>query len=137
MDKIKYVCGFLFSPDFKHVVLIRKNRPEFQIGKCNGVGGKIEENETPSQAMKREFFEEAGLMVDDWKELAIISGNDWEVYFHYAISDKYLSVETKTDEIIEIHYVFNIPNIEVIPNLKWLIPMALDPNHIHCVATAN
>ena len=43
-NTIKYVTGFLFSPDKKSVVLINKNRPAFQVGKLNGVGGKIEEN---------------------------------------------------------------------------------------------
>ena len=34
-----YACGFLFSDDRRHVVLIRKRRPAWQAGKLNGVGG--------------------------------------------------------------------------------------------------
>ena len=48
---IKYVTGFLFSPDKQSVVLITKNRPKWQENKLNGVGGKIELNETPLEAM--------------------------------------------------------------------------------------
>lgn len=36
-----YVCGFLMSYDMDKVVLIKKNRPDWQKGKWNGVGGKI------------------------------------------------------------------------------------------------
>lgn len=37
----KYVLGFMFSADKKHVLLILKNHPEWQAGSLNGVGGKI------------------------------------------------------------------------------------------------
>ena len=52
-----YVLGFMFSPDMERILLMRKNRPEFQAGKFNGIGGKIEGTETPLQAMIREFEE--------------------------------------------------------------------------------
>ena len=58
--KKTYVAGFLFSPDRSRVLLIRKNRPAWQAGKLNGLGGKIEPGETPPQAMRREFREEQG-----------------------------------------------------------------------------
>ena len=54
----KYVTGFLFSKDASHVVLIKKINPQWQNGLFNGVGGKIETNETSIAAMVREFFEE-------------------------------------------------------------------------------
>lgn len=56
----RYVVGFVFG-DNNQVLLIRKNRPEKQKGLLNGIGGKIEVNENPSDAMVREAFEEAGL----------------------------------------------------------------------------
>ena len=42
MDKKYYVLGFLFSPDCKRVALIIKNRPDWQAGFLNGIGGKID-----------------------------------------------------------------------------------------------
>jgi 8-oxo-dGTP diphosphatase len=136
-NKIQYVDGFLFSPDYKHVVLIRKNRPANQNGLLNGIGGRIELDEAPSEAMTREFYEEAGLKITSWKEFAVMNGENWEVYFYYAVSEHYDLVESKTDEKIEIHYLFDLANINVIPNLRWLIPMAIDPNHNYCVITSN
>lgn len=43
MARQTYVCGFLFDRSFENVLLIRKNRPEKQKGRLNGVGGKVEE----------------------------------------------------------------------------------------------
>ena len=60
---MKYVVGYCFDPYFEHVVLIEKARPEWQAGKLNGVGGKIEPKETPRRAMVREFQEEAGVYI--------------------------------------------------------------------------
>lgn len=71
----RYVVGFLFDGQWESVVLIRKSKPEWQRGKLNGVGGKIEtfpieawvnpprheRTETPQEAMAREFEEEAGV----------------------------------------------------------------------------
>lgn len=130
MDKIEYVNGFLFSPDKKKIVLIRKKRPTWQENKLNGIGGRIEQNETPYDAMQREFSEEAGLEINDWHKFAKMEGTDWVVHMFVSYSEDYNKAYSKTDEEIEIHYVFDIANLEVIPNLKWLIPMSIDDENI-------
>ena len=76
-----YVCGFFFSPDRGRVLLIRKRRPAWQVGRLNGVGGKIEPGESPAQAMCREFREEAGLDVGDWQPGVELTGPDWRGHF--------------------------------------------------------
>ena len=131
-NTIKYVTGFLFSPDRQSVVLIHKNRPEFQAGKINGVGGKIEKDETPLMAMRREFFEETGVEIENWREFAVINGPDYEVYFHCSISEKYISVESKTDEQVFSYELSKLQELNVIPNTRWLIPMALYGSHDKC-----
>jgi 8-oxo-dGTP diphosphatase len=133
MEQIQYVVGFLFSPDFKKVVLINKNRPDFQKGLYNGVGGRIEENEAPADAMKREFLEETGLLVENWREYCVLQG-DCVVYVFSASSEDYHLVQTKTDERVDIIWSFEVPTLNVMPNLRWLIPMASDKFHLHCVA---
>ena len=35
----KWVVGFIFNSDMDHVLLINKNRPDWQIGFLNGIGG--------------------------------------------------------------------------------------------------
>ena len=41
----KYTLGFIFTPALDKVLLVHKISPEWQAGKINGVGGKIEEGE--------------------------------------------------------------------------------------------
>ena len=61
-----YCLGFLFNKARTYVWLIQKNKPDFQRGKYNGIGGAVEVGETYEQAMEREFFEEAGLKINSW-----------------------------------------------------------------------
>lgn len=85
---MNYVCGFMMTWDLQQFLLIRKTHPEWQAGKLNGIGGKIEKKhhviateqessksdagywlmETPQEAMIREFHEETGMTTkrDRW-----------------------------------------------------------------------
>jgi len=126
-----YVAGFYFSEDKARVVLIRKNKPEWQNGFLNAVGGKIEIEETPEQAMTREFKEEAGVTQTNWTRFCEMTFPYGVVYFFKSFGDieKCRSME---DEKIEWHYVdgnFNYLAHGPIDNLKWLIPMALDDHN--------
>jgi 8-oxo-dGTP pyrophosphatase MutT (NUDIX family) len=53
---INYCLGYAFFSNY--VVLIEKNRPDWQKNKLNGIGGKVEEGETGQDAMTREWVEE-------------------------------------------------------------------------------
>lgn len=127
----KYVAGFLFSPNFELVVLIHKNRPDWQAGKVNAVGGKIEEGENSTAAMQREFEEETGLRVLEWKEFALLSDmRGYAVSFLYAIGNV-AAARTVEDEEIEVFQVSDLPD-NCIPNLHWLIPMAINIKRDNC-----
>jgi len=74
---INYVAGFCFSTDSKYVALIRKNRPKWQAGKLNGIGGHVELTDTnPRETMVREFKEETGLAIpyNKWENFVILIG---------------------------------------------------------------
>jgi 8-oxo-dGTP diphosphatase len=108
------------------VVLIKKERPAWQKGRLNGVGGKIEPGETPAVAIRREFIEEANLDVPNWKQFTTMSGADWEIHCFWATTNIIDDVKTMTDEKIEIREVDYLSwGDEVIQNLHWLIPMAI------------
>ena len=121
-----YVCGFYFDHRLNRVVLIWKNKPAWQAGKLNGVGGKIEQGETPYEAMIREFKEETGIHHTDWKSLIRLSGYDWVVFFFCAIGEakEFEYAETKEDEEVAKMDVDRMDDYDHIPNLRWLIPMA-------------
>jgi len=129
-DKMKqYVTGFMYSQDKKRVVLIEKINPEWQRGLLNGVGGKIEENETPEVAMSREFKEETGIstLPEEWKLFSIINRpSKYKVYFLYTFNNSLINAKTVEEEQVGIYEVDNLPS-NTIYNLKWFIPMSLDP----------
>lgn len=130
--QIKYVAGFLFSFNRDRIVLIRKERPAWQKGLLNGIGGHIEEGETPLQAMQREYKEEAELEVDPWREFLVLHGKDWQVHFFRAFSTelpKMGELPQLTDEVIDVYQISKLnkfPETKTIPNLRWIIPLALD-----------
>lgn len=125
------VVGFLFSPDKKKVVLIKKNRPAWQKELYNGIGGHATESEVLSDTMIREFKEEAGLIIPKWKLFAkgINHDNpDTVVYFYKAFDWSYIDATTQEDEKIYIKDVYKVKYLRRVYNLDWLIPLALDDN---------
>jgi 8-oxo-dGTP diphosphatase len=124
---IKYVLGFAFSKDLQNVVLIQKQKPTFQHGKLNGVGGKIESDESADDAMVREFTEETGVTVRNWIPFVTLQGVDWECVCYFTILDKYKfeSVQTQEREFIVCTSAISLPT-SCMRNIHWLIPMALN-----------
>ncbi len=129
---IEYVAGFLFSEDKKHVLLIQKNKPEWQKGLYNAVGGKIEPEETPLDAMHREFYEETGLSGMNWQPSMVLksSENDmmgnpqWRVYFFEACSDKLREAVGVDEEPVAVYGVHCLPE-NTINNIPALVNLAL------------
>lgn len=90
----QYVLTFVFNEALDSVWLIRKIKPKFQEGYLNGIGGKIEKDESPHEAAIRELHEESGYIVDFTKLIYTgqMKGEDYdgsmfEVYVFYTITD--------------------------------------------------
>ena len=150
--KRRYVAGFLFDSNAEKIALIEKQRPEWQRWQLNGIGGKIERKteghtcyditcdmggfdpcncpyESPWEAMRREFSEETGVWVEEWKEFCELDGPDYQVHFFYGYDNKVFDVDSLTDEKVSIYETLHVLDARIthplIPNLRWLIPMAL------------
>jgi 8-oxo-dGTP pyrophosphatase MutT (NUDIX family) len=104
----RYTLGIALTED--SFVFIRKTKPEWQAGKLNFVGGKIEENETGEECISREFFEETGVLVpvDDWKYVGRLyrlqkmdsTKDAFEVLIYISIHEDIKNVKTTTEEEI-------------------------------------
>lgn len=127
---MRYTCGFVFDGHGSWVWLIRKSKPKWQAGMLNGIGGKIEDGETAIQAMRREFGEETGADIERWQEFLMLSGPDYVVSFfrcfHNDSSGPFDQLARATTEESPVMVnAWNLPS-NVIPNLRWIVPMALD-----------
>lgn len=122
----KFVVGFAFTEDRERVLLVGKNRPAWQKGLLNGIGGKIEPGEdtgTPYTAMRRECFEETGLQLS-WFHRGVMrggennrnhnDGNAFEVHIFYAYDNEVINYEQKEDEFLTMYDVSSI-----ITNKAW------------------
>lgn len=124
-----YVVGFLFRNGGDEVALIRKNKPSWQKGLLNGVGGKIEFDEHPLTAMIREFEEEAGPFIVNWRCFAVMTLKHGNKIYFYA-SHEIVEVESKTDEEVSWYPVAHLRQYGILSNLNWLVPLALDKDNV-------
>ncbi len=126
-----YVVGFAFDT-VGEVYLIRKNRPQWQQGKLNGIGGKIEFRELSINAMTREIKAETGVLVPQarWKAFCSITwphGDRVDCYTAGLLAGE--RPETMTDEqVVRLDWQA-LPfkgwaAYSVVPSLPYLVPMA-------------
>lgn len=126
----KYTVGFIFDKDMKKVLLVHKTAPEWQVGLINGVGGKLEIGETTAECIVREIKEETNIDVSikDVVDLGGILGEDQAAeveVFGVVYQGELFEAFIFEKEKIEWFPVDQIPG-NVIPNLKWLIPLTLE-----------
>ena len=125
-----YVLGFLFTGDNKKVLLVEKQNPEWQKGRFNGIGGKIEEGETPQEAMDREAMEEIGVPYV-WEHVITFVCPGGTVYvftsfYKLPISNPYTGISYRQIEAekLGVYEVSNLPD-QVMANVRWIIPLCL------------
>lgn len=122
----EYVLGFMFDEAAERVLLIRKNRPSWQAGFLNGIGGHIEPGEAPLEAMIREFREETGVEHADWRHFLVLEFPKGRIFCYDAHSSAAVdAARTMTDEVLVQVAAAPLPH-DVLDNLRWMIPMALD-----------
>ena len=89
----EYTVILVYRQNYRQVLLQMKTRgPVFNIGKWNGIGGKLEHDELPMAGALRESGEEAGLLDSDF------------VMFEHLCSQE-LPVSSMTEEAAKL-YVF-------------------------------
>lgn len=105
---VHVAVGIVFNKQ-KHVLIAQRPQHAHQGGLWEFPGGKIEENETTLQALKRELFEETGIDVLDAKPLL-------ETYHEYNDKNVLLNVWEVT------HYK-NEPHGREGQPIRW-VPLA-------------
>ena len=124
----KYTLGFIFDKKCKHVLLIHKQKPKWQKGKINGVGGKCEAGETTEGCIRREVQEETRLDIpeESWAYVGTIHQEVGDVgvlvtRYHGSMAH----AVTNDHEEIEWFDISKLPD-NAMSNLHWLIPLSLE-----------
>lgn len=138
---MEYVVGYCFNKAGTQLALIKKNRPDWQRGQINGIGGKLADHlESPGAAMAREFYEETGVVfeADEWTrfgELVWPGPDSGRVHLFVLFDDRVMDVKTTTDETVLLGDPHQLPS-NVLPNLRWLVPAALARRNTNFFLTA-
>lgn len=135
----KYTLGVALTTD-GFVALIQKTKPDWQAGHYNFVGGKIEEGESPLECIQREFWEETGVKLLDWKYVGKMERADDFVCYIYTITDSTVSeVETTTEETVVLmaEEYFVLAKDPMISNLKTIYQFVKSSDFANTGATLN
>jgi 8-oxo-dGTP diphosphatase len=124
-QKRSFVLALLYTADKKQVVLMRRTRPDWQAGRINALGGRITVREQPADAARREVREECGVDVLEWVEVLQWEDAEYRMHVMRALSDRALDARTMEDQEVFLASVDALPR-NVIDNLRWLVPLALD-----------
>ena len=126
----QYVLCFVpLEPDHyrpTRTVLIEKIKPEWQRGKLNLPGGKVELNEHPTAAVERELMEETGLYAKHIRILGKLTGPDYLIHVARClvpIDSKPVQMEAELVHNMWIDEALVHPRL--IPNLRLIIPLCM------------
>lgn len=112
----------------KFLMLYREKPPNQYL--WNGVGGKIEGNEKPEEAIKREIKEETQLHITDVQCRGIVSWNDvGAMYVFIAESDSEHVIDSDEGHLQWKSLDWVLTSDEVVSNIRIFLPYMLDDNH--------
>ncbi|MCD6105558.1 MAG: NUDIX domain-containing protein [Thermosipho sp. (in: Bacteria)] len=121
--------------EFNEVLFLKRTKEPFK-NKLVPPGGKIEKNESPSQAMKREIFEETGLKISDNYVLKVITTEigpenyNWILFIYKAFVKKQPLVSSPEGELYWIKkeglYLSELSEID-----KKILPFIFDKKGLY------
>ena len=113
-------------------ILLAMKKRGFGKGKYNGVGGKLEQGETPEQAMERETQEEIAVIPTKYEKVGFIEfdeyykGEKTKIAFHLYIANEWIGEPTETEEMKpEWFDIKNIPYDKMFPDDSYWLPLIL------------
>lgn len=119
----RYALGFVQSMDAKRILLLLKNRPTFLAGLYNGVGGHIEDGETPLQAVHRECDEEADLRIppEQWNAMGVITDNETFEVHVFSAKAEISKALARTDEQLQIFDMTEVYRLPLAPSAREIL----------------
>lgn len=113
-------------------ILLAMKKRGFGVGKYNGVGGKLEENETKEEAMLRETKEEINVTPTEYQYVGIVKFDEYykgvmqHLTFHLYIVTKWEGTILETEEMAPYWFdIAKIPYDKMFPVDKYWLPLIL------------
>lgn len=135
---MNWTLGLIFSISGQNVVLITKENFEPHKGLLNGIGGEIKEGETIQGCMERECKEETGMVIpaDNWQHFLTLEVNGHNVECLRVFTENVWDHKTVTNEAVKLYKVAGLRSWSMVPNLNWIMQMALDKNVTNAKVTS-
>lgn len=117
----------------KNEILLAMKKRGFGEGKYNGVGGKIERDETPEQAMIRETEEEINVTPIKYEKVGLIEFDEFykenkqNLVFHLYMVYEWNGIPIESEEMKPKWFdINNIPYEKMFPDDKYWLPLILE-----------
>jgi 8-oxo-dGTP diphosphatase len=143
-----YTYTLAFIHKNNQFLLVNREKKPWK-GCWNGLGGKIQTNETPIEGIIRELFEETGLKIREEyiKDCGILTWNTFDAHgqgLHLflihgntlAKIDTPLSTEEGILDWKHLDWIIDPNNYGVAHNIRFFLPTMLHENiryHYHCI----
>ena len=119
-------------------ILLAEKKRGFGIGKFNGIGGKVEKDETIEEAMIRETQEEIGVIPTDFTKMATITFDEWvndeenQVIMSVFVAQNFMGKIIETDEMRPKWFnISDIPYEKMFEDDKIWLPEILKGNKLN------
>jgi len=129
------VCALPFVPGEEPQVILCHHETPQNIKVYDGFGGIITHSPADVMCEKKScseyVFEAINVLTrpEDWTEIVTLRGEDWEVGFFFLVANEFRdSHSTDTSYNISFEKAYGGLPSNVIPSLRWLVPLALDEN---------
>ena len=139
-----YTYTLVFINIASKIVMINRNKAPW-MGMWNGLGGKIQEDETPLQSIQREIQEELGIHISkhDILDRGVLTWNAFEAHGHgihlfYVELDQLnhafpIQMDEGIIDLKQIDWILHPNNKGVAPNIKYFLPQLISSKiHVHC-----
>lgn len=118
-------------------ILLAMKKRGFGMGKYNGVGGKLEENETPEMAMLRETEEEINVIPTKYENMGTVEvvsincGEKRDCTFHLYVATEWDGIPSESEEMKPVWFpIEKIPYDKMFVDDKYWLPLVLEGKKI-------
>jgi 8-oxo-dGTP diphosphatase len=127
--------GYVYSPDRRRVLMIHRNArgDDHHLGKYNGLGGKLENDEDVAAGMCREIREEAGIECLDLSLRGTISwpgfgkqGEDWFGFLFVVTRFSGTPLERNPEGSLEWVELERVPGLPLWEGDRNFLPLVFD-----------